>query len=175
MDASERRTQLLNLLQLDTKPVSATNLAERFGVSRQIIVGDIALLRASGSDIVATPRGYILNKAAEDDPDPTDSYVIACRHDKGQLETELLTIIDNGARFINISVEHPIFGTITQPLELRSRYDVDKYLSKVAVTGAALLSSLTDGVHLHTIRCPDPEAYRRILVTLKDKGLLYTK
>ncbi len=175
MDAQERRTQIVNILQMDAKPVSATSLADRFRVSRQIIVGDVALLRASGADIVATPRGYILNKAAEEGPDPADSYVLVCRHDKSQLEAELLTIIDNGARFTNISVEHPIYGTIVQPLELRSRYDVDKFLNKIAVTGAQLLSSLTDGVHLHTIRCPDPEAYRRILVELKEKGVLYTK
>lgn len=175
MEASERREEILKLLQMDIKPMSASNLAEHFGVSRQIIVGDIALLRASGTNIIATPRGYILNKNAAEGADPTDAYVIACRHDKSMLETELYTIIDNGGRFQNVSIDHPIYGTIAQPLDIRSRYDADQFVNQVAVSGASLLCDLTEDVHLHSIRCPDPEAYRRILVALKEKGILYTK
>ncbi|MDL2253974.1 transcription repressor NadR [Ruminococcaceae bacterium OttesenSCG-928-I18] len=174
MEASERRSEILKLLQLDIKPVSASNLAERFEVSRQIIVGDIALLRAGGADILATPRGYLLNKKGEGEEDsPVDGYVIACRHDKTLLETELYTVIDNGGRFLNVSVEHPIYGSIVHELDIRSRFDADEFIKKVAVTGANLLCSLTDDVHLHTIRCPDAETYRRILVALKEKGIIH--
>ena len=175
MEAKQRREELLQLLQMDIKPMSASNLAEHFSVSRQIIVGDIALLRASGADIIATPRGYLLNKKDGQEGDPTDAYVIACRHDKSMLETELYTILDNGGRFQSVSIDHPIYGSISQPLDIRSRYDADQFISKVAMTGADLLCSLTEDVHLHSIRCPDPEAYRRILVALKEKGILYTK
>ncbi|MGD9560547.1 MAG: 3H domain-containing protein, partial [Oscillospiraceae bacterium] len=150
MEAKERREELLKLLQMDIKPMSANNIAERFSVSRQIIVGDIALLRASGHDIIATQSGYILNKKTSEEDD-IDSYIIACRHDKGLLEAELYTIVDNGGILVNVSVDHPMFGTITQPLNIRSRFDADAFLSRVAVTGATLLSSLTDGAHLHTI------------------------
>lgn len=174
VDAAERRSQIFKLLQMDIKPVSANNLAERFEVSRQIIVGDIALLRAGGADIIATPRGYILNKKHDGEDDPSDSYVIACRHDKIELEDELYAVIDNGGRFLNISIDHILYGNITQPLEIRSRYDANKLINKVAVNGASLLCSLTDGVHLHTIRCPEPESYRRILEALKRKGILHT-
>ena len=174
MDAAQRRSEILKLLQMDIKPMSASNLAERFEVSRQIIVGDIALLRAAGADIMATPRGYLLNKKLDGVEDsPVDGYVIACRHDKSQLDAELYTVIDNGGRFINVSIEHPLYGSITQDMDIRSRYDADQMLSKIAVTGAQLLCSLTEGVHLHTIRCPDAEAYRRILVTLKERGILH--
>ncbi len=174
MDAAERRAEIFKILQMDIKPVSASNLAERFEVSRQIVVGDIALLRAGGADIIATARGYVLNKKHNGDDDPSDSYVLACRHDKSQLEEELYAIIDNGGRFINVSVDHPIYGTIAMPLEVRSRYDADKFIKKVAVSGGSLLCSLTDGIHLHTIRCAEPESYRRILVELREKGILYT-
>ena len=106
MDARERREQLLQLLQMDIKPMSASKLAERFEVSRQVIVGDIALLRAGGVDIIATARGYILNKtdaAAMTPDDAADSYVLACRHDKSDLEAELYTIVDNGGSILNVS------------------------------------------------------------------------
>ncbi len=175
MDASQRRAEILKLLQMDIKPMSASNLAERFEVSRQIIVGDIALLRASGADIIATPRGYLLNKKLDGvDDNLLDGFVIACRHDKSQLDVELYTVIDNGGRFIGVSVEHPLYGTISQEMDIRSRYDADQFLSKIAVTGASLLCSLTNGVHLHTIRCPDAEAYRRIMMALREKGILHS-
>jgi transcriptional regulator of NAD metabolism len=176
MSAKDRREQLLKLLRMDIKPMSANNIAERCGVSRQIIVGDIALLRAAGNDILATQSGYILNKpGGEGGLADSDTYIIACRHDKGLLEAELYAIVDNGGTLVNVSVDHPMYGSITQPLDIHSRFDADTFLSKVAVTGASLLSALTGGAHLHTIRCANPEAYRRILSTLREKGILYTK
>ncbi len=175
MDTAERRAEILKLLQMDMKPMSASRLAERFSVSRQIIVGDVALLRASGVDVVSTARGYILNKTGGADELANDSYVIACRHDKGLLEAELYAIVDNGGILLNVMVDHPIYGAITEPLEIRSRYEADTFLKRVAVTGASLLCSVTDGVHMHTIRCPDAESYKRILVALKNEGVIYTK
>lgn len=175
MDTKERRAELLRLLQADDKPMSASSLGEHFGVSRQIIVGDIALLRASGADILATPRGYLLNQKEEEAAEEDEGYVVVCNHDKVQLEEEFYAIIDNGGQVLNVSVEHPIYGTITQPLDIKSRYEADKLLNKIAMSGAKLLCSLTDGVHLHAISCPDPESYRRILVVLKEKGILYMK
>ncbi len=175
MDAAQRRKELLKLLNMDMKPMSANNIAERFGVSRQIIVGDVALLRAAGHDIIATQRGYVLNRQNEEDADAADSYIIACRHDKGLLEAELYTIVDNGGVVRNVSVDHPLYGTLTQELEIGSRFEADAFLNKVAVSGASLLCSLTDGAHLHTIRCANPEAYRRILTRLREQGILYTR
>lgn len=176
MKAEDRRAQLLNLLKMDMKPMSASKLAEHFGVSRQIIVGDVALLRASGIDVIATPRGYVLGKdSGEGEAGGADTYVLACRHDKVGLEDELYTLADNGAALLSISIDHPLYGTITQKLDLYSRYDVDAFLKKVMTSGASLLCSLTDGVHLHTVRCADPAAYRRILMRLKELGILYTQ
>ena len=172
MNAKQRREELLRLLQMDIKPMSASNIAERFDVSRQIIVGDVALLRASGHDIIATQSGYVLNKREE--VGDADTYILACRHDKVSLESELYTIVDNGGAILSVSVDHPLYGTITQPLDIGSRYDADAFLNKVAVTGAVMLCSLTDGAHLHTIRCANPDAYRRILAGLREKGILYT-
>ena len=59
MTASERRQQIARLLSASQAPISATTLSQELGVSRQIIVGDIALLRAAGQEITATARGYV--------------------------------------------------------------------------------------------------------------------
>ena len=60
IDGEARRKEILHTLANEEKPVSASKFASRFQVSRQIIVGDIALLRASGATIIATARGYVL-------------------------------------------------------------------------------------------------------------------
>lgn len=175
MTTKKRRDEILKLLAMDTKPVSANTLADRFGVSRQIIVGDIALLRAAGQDITATQSGYVLSQQSQEDALDADTYILSCRHDKVQLEQELYTVVDNGGVFLNVSVDHPLYGTITQNLNIGNRYEADEFIQKVAVTGGSLLSSLTEGAHLHTIRCPSPEAYRRILSGLREKSILFIK
>ncbi len=175
MEAGKRREELLKLLLMDIKPMSANTIADHFGVSRQIIVGDVALLRASGHNILATQNGYILNKPQGDaQATDNDTYILACHHDKGQLEAELFAIVDHGGVLLNVSVDHPIFGGITQPMEIGSRFEANTLLNKIAVTGASLLCALTGGAHLHTIRCQSPDAYRRILESLKKQGILYT-
>ncbi len=173
MDAKQRRKEILRLLKMDMKPLSATRLGEHFNVSRQIVVGDIALLRAAGENIIATSRGYFLNNEQEDDLAASDSYILSCCHDKSMLETELYTVVDNGGCFLNVAIEHPLYGTLSCDVAIGSRYEADEFLKKVALSGAKLLCTLTDGVHFHTIRCPSEEAYRRILTALKAKGLLY--
>ena len=168
MDANQRRAALAECLAQAGQPISATVLASRFSVSRQIIVGDIALLRAGGLAISATPRGYVL-------PREHDGllYTVACIHGPDELGRELEIMVDNGCTVVDVVVEHPVYGQLTGPLQLSSRYDVQQFLDKVAAYGARPLSDLTDGVHLHTIRCPDERAYRRVLEQLNEAGILY--
>lgn len=64
MHSDERRKAIADVLRAADAPISASALAEKFSVSRQIIVGDIALLRSSGEEILATPRGYVTPKEA---------------------------------------------------------------------------------------------------------------
>ena len=65
MDAASRRQAILDRLRTADRPVSASLLAAEQNVSRQIIVGDIAILRAGGAEISATPRGYVLPQEEE--------------------------------------------------------------------------------------------------------------
>ena len=163
MKAEERRAVIAQTLTAD-RPISATALAGRFSVSRQIIVGDIALLRAAGANIVSTPRGYLV---------PGLIRAVACLHTAGQTEAELLTMVDHGCTVIDVVVDHPIYGQLTGQLSLASRYDVGQFVEKIRET--VPLSALTGGVHLHHLRCPDEEAYRRVCQELDRLGVLYTQ
>ena len=165
MRAEERRQAILEHLRQSSRPVSAGLLAERFSVSRQVVVGDVALLRASGADISATPRGYVILKA-----DRGLIRRVACRHDGLGMEAELCAVVDQGCSVLDVIVEHPVYGQLTGPLQLSSRYDVGQFLSRCA--GARPLSDLTGGIHLHTLSCPDEDAFRRVRDVLRDLGVL---
>jgi transcriptional regulator of NAD metabolism len=167
MNAETRRKKIMEQLSASHKPVSATALAGMFSVSRQVIVGDIALLRASGADITATPRGYVLTKESVG-----LLYTVAVQHSPVQTEQELCIFVDNGCIVEDVIVEHPIYGQIVGQLHLSSRYDVGQFMNRLDGGETAVLSSLTDGIHLHTLRCPDEAAYNRACAALKEAGLL---
>ena len=59
-EGGKRRDGILSLLEESDTPLSGTELAHRFKVSRQVIVQDIALLRAEDKKILSTYRGYVL-------------------------------------------------------------------------------------------------------------------
>ena len=165
MKAEERRRAIAKTLTAE-HPVSATALAGQFSVSRQIIVGDIALLRAAGLDIVATPRGYKLGETTG------LLRAVACVHSAQETETELLAMVDNGCTVLDVVVEHPVYGQLSGQLQLSSRYDVAEFIRRVEKEQATPLSALTGGVHLHRLRCPDEAACRRVCQALDEAGFL---
>ena len=167
MNTSERRRLILDYLHEADRPLSATALAGELSVSRQIIVGDVALLRASGVAISATPRGYVLER-----PRPGLSRTVACLHSGADMERELTLMVDQGCVVENVIVEHPVYGQLTGPLDLASRYDVSEFIRKVEKNAARPLSLLTDGIHLHTLRCPDEGAFKRAAAALGQAGFL---
>ncbi|MCI8697799.1 MAG: transcription repressor NadR [Oscillospiraceae bacterium] len=167
MNTTQRRTHILDYLKQADRPLSATALARRLSVSRQIIVGDVALLRAAGEPISATPRGYVLER-----PRPGLSRTVACLHSGADMERELTLMVDQGCTVENVIVEHPVYGQITGPLDLSSRYDISEFLRKVEEHAARPLSLLTDGIHLHTLRCPGEDAFRRAVAALDQAGFL---
>ncbi len=169
MKAEERRAYILGILEETKEPVSASTLARDCKVSRQIVVGDVALLRAGGAEIAATPRGY---QMAEREPDGLIRRV-ACVHGRADMERELTLCVDFGCSVLDVIVEHPVYGQLTGQLQVRSRYDVSRFMEKAARDGAHALSELTDGVHLHTLCCPDEEAFLRVRAALREAGFLY--
>lgn len=168
MDAQHRRSEIARRLEQATAPISATTLAQELSVSRQIIVGDIALLRAGGMEITATPRGYLLPKASSE-----FVYTFACRHLPEQMEAELNAIVDQGCTVLDVIVEHPVYGQFTAPLHLSSRYDVGQFIQRCRQADAIPLSHLTEGIHLHTVSCHDRQAAERVRAELDRLGFLY--
>nr|WP_300186790.1 transcription repressor NadR [uncultured Agathobaculum sp.] len=171
MNAAERRTKITELLTQAEGPLSATALAAQCGVSRQIIVGDVALLRAGGLSVLATPRGYVLENTAV--PAHAERRVV-CRHDDDRLHEELYTVVDLGGALIDVTVEHAVYGQICAPLHIFSRYDADVFCEKVRHPDGRLLCGLTGGIHLHTLRAPDQATLDRVVHGLQDKGFLLT-
>ena len=167
MNAVNRRENIIRTLRQAADPVSAASLASALGVSRQIIVGDIALLRASGEKITRTPRGYVLSEGG------TSVYTLACVHGVEDTEKELNIMVDNGCKVLTVSVEHPVYGLLTGELQLANRYDVRQFVEKLQSGEVRPLSALTGGVHLHTLSCPDNECFERTRSQLEREGLLY--
>lgn len=167
MNSEERRNRIIECLQQSSAPISASCLAKDFAVTRQIIVADIALLRASGYSIVADNKGYVLNTL-----DDKNIKRIAVKHDKGQVLSELYTIVDNGGKILDVIVEHSIYGRISVELNISSRYEVDEFVRKIDTTKANPLSLLTEGVHIHTIAISDENAFARIKEQLTKLDIL---
>ncbi|MCR5825160.1 MAG: transcription repressor NadR [Oscillospiraceae bacterium] len=167
MRAEERRAAILETLRRANEPVSAGALAAACRVSRQIIVGDVALLRAAGEDIAATPRGYVMQTA------PAGIVRrVACRHTNAEMGDELNAIVDQGCEVLDVVVEHPLYGQLTGALRLKSRYDVGEFLRRCARAEAKPLSELTEGIHLHTLSCPSEAAFFRARAALEALGFL---
>ena len=165
MTSSERQKLIEARLREAEAPVSAATLAAQLHVSRQIIVGDVALLRAAGAEIQATPRGYVLSQR------PSGvTGVLACVHSREDMVDELNLMVDNGCQVLDVIVEHPVYGQLTGQLQLRSRHDVGEFWKKAAA--AEPLSALTGGIHLHTVRCPDEETLTRTAAALRSAGFL---
>lgn len=162
----DRKAAIIEAIRTSETPVSASALARKLHVSRQIIVGDIALIRASGTQIIATPRGYVWERS-----NAGSERKIAVLHAPQQMREELYTIVDQGAEVVDVIVEHPTYGQLVGQLQLSSRYDVDQFIDRMQ--GNEPLSQLTHGVHLHTIRCRDAAVFERVENALRKKGLLY--
>ena len=167
MNAAQRREYIMERLNGSTQPISATALAGELSVSRQIIVGDVALLRAAGEAVIATPRGYVVERHKSG-----QRHIVACRHDNTGMEQELNLMVDHGCTVENVIVEHSVYGQLIGRLDISSRYDVGDFIRKVEESGAKPLSNLTGGIHLHSILCPNEEVYRALLAALRTAGLL---
>ena len=164
----KRRRQVLAWMRIHGEPIPGGVLAKRFHVSRQCLVQDVAILRAGGQEIMATPRGYQLPKPGR----RAHRAVLACQHEPEQTEVELHTLVDNGVRVLDVSVEHPIYGELRGSLMLESRADVQDFLDRLRSSQATLLSALTGGVHLHTVEASRPEAISRAKAELRRLGIL---
>ena len=168
MNSKERRNYIEELLRKDDKPKKGHILAEELGVTRQVVVKDIAILRAEGKKIIATPEGYLVNKEEKS----LIKKVIAVSHTTSNIEEELKIIIKFGGIVEDVIVEHPLYGEIRGMIMVKTFYDIEKFVKKIDEYKAEPLLILTGGVHLHTIAAENNDIIENIVKELKLKNYL---
>lgn len=166
MNGTERREEILRVLADSRGPVAGGRLAEEFKVSRQVIVQDIALLRASDYDIISTRTGYVLNQAVR------CRRIFKVRHSDSEIEDELNLFVDNGGKVEDVFVYHRIYGVIKAEMNIKSRRDVVKYMQDIKSGVSSPLKQITGDYHYHTITADSEESLDLIEEELSRKGYL---
>ncbi|AGX41092.1 transcription repressor NadR [Clostridium saccharobutylicum] len=167
MNSIERRDSIIKLLLESNKPLKGTTIAEKYAVTRQVIVKDIAILRAKGENIIATPDGYIVNNN-----EGKVKAIIAVTHDKEQMFEEMSIVIKYGGIIEDVIVEHPLYGEIKGMLMIKNFNELNKFIIKYKEQKAKLLSVLTNGVHLHTIAADTEDDIELIISELKERNFV---
>ncbi len=166
MKANERRKEIAAYLMLSDSPVSGTELSAKFGVSRQIIVQDISLLKAAGYEILSTHHGYILQSS------PLKERVFKLKHTKDQTEDELNTIVDLGGTVVDVFVWHKVYGKVEAKMNIFSRMHVKQFIEGVRSGKSTELMDITGGYHYHTVVAESDEILNKIENTLNSKGYI---
>lgn len=166
MKANDRRKEIAAVLLSSKEPVSGTMLSEKFGVSRQIIVQDISLLKAAGYDILSTHHGYIVHGS------PLKERVFKLKHSTNDTEDELNTIVDLGGTVADVFVWHKVYGKVEAKLNIFSRMHVKQFIEGVRSGKSTELMNITGGYHYHTVRAESEEILDKIGKALDDKGFI---
>lgn len=166
LGGQERREQILKILMHNTQPVPGTELAKQLDVSRQIIVQDMALIRANGVDVMSTHRGYVIQESKQ------VSRVFKVIHTDEQVEEELNLFVDLGAKVEDVFVYHKVYGVIKADMNIKSRRDVRKYMEGITSGKSTNLMNLTSNYHYHTIVAEDEQTLDMIQDELRQKGFL---
>ncbi len=166
MKAIDRRKEIAAVLVSSDTPVSGSALSEKFGVSRQIIVQDISLLKAAGYEILSTHHGYIVQSS------PLKERVFKLKHTRDDTETELTTIVDLGGTVADVFVWHKVYGKVEAKLNIFSRMHVSQFIEGVRSGKSTELMDITGGYHYHTIRAESEEILDEIEKALDSKGFI---
>ena len=170
MTGNERRNQILHLLREQGSPLSGTALAKTFGVSRQVIVQDIALIRAENHAIVSTNKGYICRTEHNENTQP--KRVFRVRHNTEQVLDELMTALELGGRILDVAVEHELYGQIRVDLAIENPQDAQDFVQRLHQCRDNPLKVLTDDCHYHTVSAPSERLLDLIEQELRSKGYL---
>ena len=166
MKAQDRRKNIANLLLSSQEAVSGGALSEKFGVSRQIIVGDISLLKAQGYEILSTRNGYIIKSS------PLCQRVYKLKHSTEQTEDELSTIVDLGGTVVDVFVWHKVYGKVRADLNIFSRLQIEQFIEGVRSGKSTELMNITGGYHYHTVRAESEEILDNIQNALEEKDYI---
>ena len=166
MKAEKRRKDIIGYLLSVDKPVSGTTLSEKFGVSRQIIVQDITVLKAEGYDILSTHYGYVLHGT------PHKERVIKVYHTTNETEDELNTIVDLGGIVADVFVWHKVYGKMSAKLNIFSTLQIKQFIEGVRSGKSSELMNITGGYHYHTIQAESEEVLDAIEKALREKNYI---
>lgn len=166
MTGSDRRTAIIEEIKTSAAPVPGKKLADLFDVSRQVIVQDIALIRAAGHDIISTNRGYIIQEPY------FVKRVFKVRHTDAQLEEELNCIVDYGGKVCNVMVNHKVYGHLEAKLNITSRRMVAQFVESIKTGKSSPLKNITSDYHYHTVEADSEETLDMIENALREKGIL---
>ncbi len=166
MNGETRRSEIIKILLASDSPVSAATLAGKFGVSRQVIVQDIALLRVAGNDILSFARGYRMTGPS------AHRRVFKVQHTDEDVEKELNIIIDMGGTVVDVLIYHRSYGTVRANMNIKSRLDVKNFVSDLKSGKSSLLSNATSGYHYHTVEAETEEALDAIMAELDKAGFI---
>ncbi len=166
MKAAERRKEIIMFLMAQKEAVSGSALSEKFGVSRQIIVQDISVLKAAGFGIISTHYGYIVQET------PFITREIKVYHTTEQTEDELNCIVELGGTVVDVFVWHKVYGKISADLNIFSSLHVKQFIEGVRSGKSTELMNITGGYHYHTIRAENEKVMNNIVKTLTEKGYI---
>ncbi len=169
MSGDERRNKIVERIAADEKPISATVLAGDYGVSRQVIVQDIALLRASGHNIVSTHRGYVIEGKTK------YTRIYKVKHTDEEVMTELYAIVDMGGIVEDVFINHKVYGRVQASLNINSRKKVDILVQKIKSGKSSPLKNITSGYHYHTVSADSEEILGDIEDRLRELNFLIEK
>lgn len=163
---ADRRRKILELIGDSKVPLSGSALGKLTGVSRQVVVQDIALLRTEGQAILSTPRGYLLDRPSE----VTRLFKVC--HTNEQTEEELNLIVDLGGCVEDVVVNHRTYGRLSAPISIRCRRDVQTFMEQIRTGKSSLLMNITSGYHFHHVSADREETLDEIEQALREKGFL---
>lgn len=166
---NDRRILMVKLLKDASNPIPGRELGELMNVSRQVISGDITLLKAKGEPIIATNRGYVYMHQMNEQG---IEKVIVCNHTSHQTEEELNILVDNGITVKDVKIEHPIYGDLTASVMVSNRSEVKNFIENIKQTNASLLLELTEGIHLHTIIAKSEQEIKNAEEALRKADIL---
>lgn len=170
LNGESRRMQILQLLKEQGSPLSGATLAKSMGVSRQVIVQDIALMRAENHPILSTNKGYVYRLSNVENTQPKRVFLV--KHTTDEVLDEFLTVLELGGRILDVGVDHEIYGQISVDLLIETPQDARDFVTKLSSCRDNPLKVLTDDLHYHTISAPSEKLLELIQQELKQKGYL---
>ncbi len=170
MIGEQRRTEIRRMLQQAQQPLTGTALAKALHVSRQVIVQDIALMRAEHLPILSTNKGYTLGPDAVRMQQPKRVFFV--RHTTDRVMEEFMAVIDLGGRILDVSVEHDLYGPIRADLLIENAQDAADFVELLEKCRDNPLKVLTDDCHFHTVTAPSEKLLDLIEAELRSRGFL---